>query len=67
MKTWETRRPVAAERRAQNTNEQPLSHSVPVYIPDGTPAYAGTRRVGTWRRDAPGCSVRQTARFFALR
>lgn len=28
--------------------------SAPVYIPDGTAAYAGTRRVGTWQRDAAG-------------
>src|SRR3954447_21686511 len=52
MVTARTRRPVAAERRVQTMSERPLSHSAPVYIPDGTLAYAGTRRVGTWHRDA---------------
>jgi hypothetical protein len=36
--------------RAQN-GEQQAGHSSPVYIPDGTPAYAAGRRVGTWCRD----------------
>ena len=55
MREHEARPLAATGGRAQAPTERPLSHSTPVYIPDGAPAYAGTRRVGTWRRDAAGC------------